>query len=76
LPLLSQHHSTAIPLPKRYENRDEQELQEERSMPAPATHEDMVVPRMWRWGSQVLSPNSVLMVNTPLTPSQSDEDGF
>jgi hypothetical protein len=39
-------------------------------------HEDMVVPRTWRWGSQVISPVSVLMVNTALTPSQSDENGF
>jgi hypothetical protein len=39
--VLSQPHSTALPSPKRYKNRDEQELQEERSMPAPATHKDM-----------------------------------
>jgi hypothetical protein len=39
--VLSQPHSTALPSPKRYDKRYEQELQEERSMPAPATHEDM-----------------------------------
>jgi hypothetical protein len=41
LSLLSQPHSTALPSPKRYDNRYEQELQEVRSMPAPTTHEDM-----------------------------------
>jgi hypothetical protein len=35
--VLSQPHSTALPSPKRYD----QELQIDRSMPAPATHEDM-----------------------------------
>jgi hypothetical protein len=36
----------------------------------------MVVPRMWRWGIYVFSPASVIIMNTPPTPSQSDEDGF
>jgi hypothetical protein len=37
---------------------------------------DMVVARrMWR-GTQVISPASVIMVNIPLIPSESDEDGF
>ena len=43
---------------------------------APVTHEDMVVPRIWRCGTQVLSPVSVLIVNTALTPSESHENGF
>src|SRR5215204_1104392 len=48
--------------------------------PAPATtrargHGDRS-PSMRRWGTTVLSPASVLMVNTDLTPSQSDENGF
>jgi hypothetical protein len=30
---------------------------------------------MWR-GTQVLSPASVIMVNSPLTPSESHENGF
>jgi hypothetical protein len=73
--VLSQPHSTGRPSPKRYENRYDQELRIDRSMPAPATHEDMgVAPRMWRWGTQVFSSISVLMMHTPLTPSQSDED--
>ena len=37
----------------------------------PATHEDMgMAPRMWRWGTQVTSSVSVLIVNIVLTPSQ------
>src|SRR5215208_3931037 len=44
--------------------------------PAPTAHEDMGVPRMWGWGMQVSSPASVLTVNTPLTPSESHENGF
>ncbi len=28
------------------------------------------------WGKQVISPISVLMVNIPLTPTESDENGF
>jgi hypothetical protein len=36
----------------------------------------MVAPRMWRWGIHVFSSASVIMVNTPLTPSESHENGF
>jgi hypothetical protein len=43
--------------------------------PVPANHEDMVVLGIWR-GTQVISPISVWMVNTPPTPSESHEDGF
>jgi hypothetical protein len=39
-------------------------------------HEHMVVPTLRRWGRRVSSLDAVLTVNTPLTPSQSDEDGF
>src|SRR5215218_4912706 len=40
-------------------------------LPAPATHEDIVVaPRTWKWGTQVSSSASVLMVNVVLTPPQ------
>jgi hypothetical protein len=35
----------------------------------PRAHEG--APRMWRWGIQVYSPVSVLMVNIHLTPSES-----
>ena len=46
-------------------------------MPAPTTHEDMGVnPRMGRLGTQAISLSSVLTVNTPLTPSESHENGF
>jgi len=46
-------------------------------MPAPTTHEDMVVgQRMWRLGTQAISLSSVLTVNTPLIPSESHENGF
>ena len=46
-------------------------------MPAPTTHEDMVVgQRMGRLGTQAISLSSVLTVNTPLTPSESHEDSF
>jgi hypothetical protein len=31
---------------------------------------------MWRWGIQIISPASVSVVNTPLTPSESHENGF
>jgi len=43
--------------------------------PAPVTYEDMVVPGIWTT-TQVISPASVLMVNIPLTPSESHENGF
>jgi hypothetical protein len=35
----------------------------------------MVVPGIWR-GTQVISPASVIMVNIPLTSSESHEIGF
>jgi hypothetical protein len=41
--VLSQPHSTGRLSPKRYENRYDQELQIDRSMPAPATT------RTWGW---------------------------
>src|SRR5688500_17962399 len=39
-------------------------------LPVPATHEDMVVPEIFRCRTQAVSPVSVLMVNIILTPSQ------
>src|SRR5215203_4100226 len=44
---------------------------------APATHEDiMMALRMSRWGIQVFSPTSVLLVNASLKRSQSHEVAF
>jgi hypothetical protein len=46
--VLSQPHSTGRLSPKRYDKRYDQELQIDRSIPAPATHENLgVAPRMW-----------------------------
>jgi hypothetical protein len=46
--VLSQPHSRGRLSPKRYENRYDQELQIDRSIPAPVTHENLgVAPRMW-----------------------------
>ena len=55
LSFLSQHHSTALPSPKRYDKRYEEEiLKNIRPRQLPRDHEDMgVAPRMRRWGTQV-----------------------
>src|SRR5215217_5236961 len=65
LPPLPQHHSTVCSTPERYE---------EKSIKNISLHQ--LPTRMWRWGMQVSSLASVLTVNTPLTPSESHENGF
>ena len=51
--LLSQHHSTRRPSPKRYDNLYEDEFLENfRLYQRPRGHG---APRMWRWGIQVFS---------------------
>src|SRR5215203_3128102 len=61
LPLPPQHHSTALPSPKRYDNLYEEKfLRDIRPHQLPRDHEDMgVAPRMWKWGIQACSPASV-----------------
>jgi hypothetical protein len=48
LPILSRHHSTALPSPKRYDNRYEERVSEKKPLPAPATREDVKVQRAGR----------------------------
>src|SRR5215211_692547 len=48
LPLLSRHHSTALPSLKSYEGRYEEEGPKGSALPAPATA------RVWRWRATTL----------------------
>ena len=78
LPLVSQDQFTALPSPKRYDNRYEEKfLRNIRPHHQPRDHEDMgVAQRMWKWGIQACSPTSVLVVNITLTRSQSHKVSF
>jgi hypothetical protein len=74
LPLLSQHHSTTLPSPNRYDKRYEEKV----SIIFTCTSD----PRGHGGPGDVevretgLSPASVLMVSTALIPSESHENGF
>jgi hypothetical protein len=74
--LESRHHFTAAPSPERYGNRYEQEF-----LKNIRPHQLPTRIRGWHrgcggGGTQAISLDSVLTVNTPLTPSENDEVGF